>query len=329
VNAARHLLFPVMLAAGLLLARPAAATFHLMQIEQVIAGVDGSTATQAIQLRMRSFGQSQVSNARLVAHDATGANPVTLIDFTTNVATSTTGSRVLAATAGFAAATNPPLSPDFTLTNPIPDSYIPAGSITFESDSGTIYWRLAWGGAAYTGPTTGFALNDADGEFGPPIPGALPTESGMAELFQFAAAAQSTDNANDYVRTTGSAVFTNNAGASGTIVSLVSVPGDPALGIALGNPIPNPARGSMSYSVTVPRPMRVDVGLYDLAGRRVLSLVDGTLPAGRSSFSWDPLNPSETPLRAGVYFLGMIAGGVRRSARLVLLGRGSPLSHDE
>ena len=34
--------------------RPASATFHLMQIEQVIGGVDGNTGVQAIQLRMRS-----------------------------------------------------------------------------------------------------------------------------------------------------------------------------------------------------------------------------------------------------------------------------------
>ena len=40
---------------GVLALQPAAhATFHLMQIEQVIGGVNGDTTAQAIQLRMRA-----------------------------------------------------------------------------------------------------------------------------------------------------------------------------------------------------------------------------------------------------------------------------------
>ncbi len=39
---------------------PAQASFHLMQIEQVIGGVNGDTNAQAIQLRMRFAGQNLV-----------------------------------------------------------------------------------------------------------------------------------------------------------------------------------------------------------------------------------------------------------------------------
>ena len=42
--------------ASLALALPVQASFHLMQIEQVIGGVNGDTTAQAVQLRMRSFG---------------------------------------------------------------------------------------------------------------------------------------------------------------------------------------------------------------------------------------------------------------------------------
>src|SRR5258706_12223747 len=101
----RVAVFPLVLAAGVLCARPAHATFHLMQIEQVIAGVDGSTAIQAIQLRMRTSNQTQVSNGQLVVRDAAGLNPVVLIAFPSNVTHGLTGSRVLAATSGFAAST--------------------------------------------------------------------------------------------------------------------------------------------------------------------------------------------------------------------------------
>src|SRR2546425_4086643 len=92
-----------------LVARPAAASFHLMQIEQVIGGVNGSAKNiQAVQLRMRSAFQNLVSNGRLVVRDATGAGPVVLIAFPSNVANAAAGARVLAATSDFMSATTPP-----------------------------------------------------------------------------------------------------------------------------------------------------------------------------------------------------------------------------
>ncbi len=47
-----------MLAIAGLMCNTAHATFHFMQIEQVIGGVDGDTTKQAIQLRMRSLNQN-------------------------------------------------------------------------------------------------------------------------------------------------------------------------------------------------------------------------------------------------------------------------------
>jgi hypothetical protein len=46
--------------------------------------------------------------------------------------------------------------------NLIPASYFAAGSLMWESDSGIVYWRLSWGGAAYTGPCTGNTANGVD-----------------------------------------------------------------------------------------------------------------------------------------------------------------------
>ena len=151
-------------------------TLHFMQIEQVIGGVNGDTSAQAIQLRMRSLGQNLLAGGRLRVHDAEGANPVLLIDFTTSVPSGAAGARVLITSAAFDQATTPAAVPDFTLTNLIPESYLPAGSMTFENDSGlTIFWRLSWGGEDYTGSTLGSCTNDdspcpGSGDFGPPWP---------------------------------------------------------------------------------------------------------------------------------------------------------------
>ncbi len=210
---------PVGVLAGMMIVPEARATFHFMQIEQVIAGVDGDVTAQAIQLRMRAAAQDQVSEGRLVAWDAAGLNPVVLVDFETNVVISAVGDRVLAASPGFARYSDPEAAPDFVMANVIPASYLSAGSLTFETDDGVfIVWRLSWGGAGYTGSTGGAFTNDPGGEFGPAFPDALPTQSRSALLFKGNAVAMSTNNAADYEVTAGDAVFVNNMRTSFAVV---------------------------------------------------------------------------------------------------------------
>jgi len=190
-------------------------TFHLMQIEQVIGGVQGDTTLQAIQLRMRLFGQNMTSEGRLRAWDANGANPVVIMDSETDVPNGNGGDRVLFATAAFAAAFGP--TPDFVMTNPIPPAYLAAGKLTWESDTGVVVWGLAWGGANYTGTNTGTMDNDADGNFNPPFPGVLQSATNQSVLFPGAFSAPSTNNAADYILNPNNAVFTNNAGQTGSV----------------------------------------------------------------------------------------------------------------
>lgn len=210
-----HRSFGLIALAALALAAPASATFHLMQIEEAVGGMCGDTSQQAIQLRMRSGGQNQVSGKQLIAYDANGANPVILATFPANVAASAGGSRILAVTSSFAAAQG--MTGDFTLTNPIPVSYLPAGRLTFEGN-GAVVWSLAWGGAGYTGSNAGSTDNDADGNYGPPWPGALPSGSDMALQFQGAATAMSTTNAANYALSNGEAIFTRNNGSSFMVI---------------------------------------------------------------------------------------------------------------
>ena len=89
---------------GVFALQPAAyATYHLMQIEQVIGSVDGDTTAQAIQLRMRSLTEDQnlVSGSKLVVFDAAGQNPITVLDIPTDVANGSAGFHVLLASANF------------------------------------------------------------------------------------------------------------------------------------------------------------------------------------------------------------------------------------
>ncbi len=193
-----------------------------MQIEQVIGGVNGDNTAQAIQLRMRSAGQNIVSLSRVRAWDATGLNPVLLLDIIANVSGSAAGSRVLLTTASFdagmVAGGHAGFTGDFTLAAPIPASYLAAGKVTFEDDSGTVYWSLAWGGAGYTGTNLGSTTNDADGNFGAPFGSALPTSGRQGPLFTGAASAASTNNLADYSLSADPATVTKNNGSSFSVV---------------------------------------------------------------------------------------------------------------
>jgi hypothetical protein len=150
------------------------------------------------------------------AWDAAGANPVLLVDMTTNVPNGAAGAQILIATSNFL----PGLTPDFVMA-PIPPAYLPDGKITFEDDAGNVWWGFAWGGAAYTGTNTGFSVaqggNDDEGNFNPPFAGVLQSANTQAVRFTGAAGDLSTNNAAQYALTPGAAVFTNNAGSNGTV----------------------------------------------------------------------------------------------------------------
>jgi hypothetical protein len=132
---------------------------------------------------------------------------------------------VLLVTSAMAAKTTPAVTADYTM-NPIPASYLAAGSLSFETaGGGATYWRVSWGGAAYTGPDTvvagtGAVANDSNGHTAPPFPGPLPSSSAQALHFTPACSltdpntSLSTNSAADYAPTTGSATLKNNAAAS-------------------------------------------------------------------------------------------------------------------
>jgi hypothetical protein len=213
--------------AAMALTLPAYATFHLMQIEQVIGGVNGDTSAQAIQLRMRFAGQDLIVGTTIVAVDAAGNNPITILTLPSNVSIDSGGSRILIATANFANYEATPIASDFVMTNPIPASYLAAGRLSYQKpnyQSGAAIWSVSWGGASYTGPNTGTLDNDADGNFAPPFAGVLPSSSTVALLFSGAASAPSTNNAADYSVTAGPATFTNNAGASTSLIAATPTP---------------------------------------------------------------------------------------------------------
>lgn len=83
--------------------------------------------------------------------------------------------------------------------------------------------------------------------------------------------------------------------------------------------IPNPSRGVVKLAVDVPARGHVRAMVLDLAGRRVATLVERELEAGRHEFRWDGGTDDGGRCAAGVYFCRVDCGGVSSIARFIRL----------
>ena len=66
---------------------------------------------------------------------------------------------------------------------------------------------------------------------------------------------------------------------------------------------PNPARGQVDLGFDLPSAGRVRIGVYDLSGRRIATLVDEWRTAGRHALSWNGRDASGNSLPSGVYLV--------------------------
>jgi hypothetical protein len=96
----------------------------------------------------------------------------------------------------------------------------------------------------------------------------------------------------------------------------LAVPDAPAVsGIALAVSRPNPA----TSAATIDRPSRVELAIYDLAGRRVHLLMNRPLTAGRHSVPWNLGADGGERVTAGVYWRRLVVGSTARTTPLVVI----------
>lgn len=87
----------------------------------------------------------------------------------------------------------------------------------------------------------------------------------------------------------------------------------------LSAPRPNPARGAVTLSATLPAPGRLRVDVLDVAGRRLRTLHDGAAAAGTLVLRWDGRTDSGAEVSPGLYMMSVRLGGrtvVRRVAHV-------------
>jgi hypothetical protein len=87
--------------------------------------------------------------------------------------------------------------------------------------------------------------------------------------------------------------------------------------LSLAPPWPNPSSGGVAISFTMPVAGHASVRLYDVHGRLVRELLNGTVPAGPHELLWDRRTTAGERTRSGVYFVEFQAGGERGTRKIV------------
>lgn len=100
--------------------------------------------------------------------------------------------------------------------------------------------------------------------------------------------------------------------------TVTAVPGgrdEPGTSVALQLVGAHPGAGRLQFEVDMPTREHVRLVIYDVAGRRVRSLIDGQVPAGTMRVPWDGKDQAGTAVRTGLYFARLSGGFGSRVVR--------------
>jgi hypothetical protein len=106
------------------------------------------------------------------------------------------------------------------------------------------------------------------------------------------------------------------------LLSPAAVPPGPGGGLAtraLDPPWPDPFAGRTNIRFTLRRPDRVRLGVFDVAGRQVRTLVDEERPAQALTTSWDGRDDSGRDVGAGIYLVRLRTSDLEESRKVLRL----------
>lgn len=105
------------------------------------------------------------------------------------------------------------------------------------------------------------------------------------------------------------------AGATSAIADVT----DPVTAAVVLTASPNPFNPRTTLRFDLPQSGTARLAVYDLAGRLVRTLVDGSLPQGANEIAWDGRDAAGRPVGTDAYVARLEAGGVVATTRLALL----------
>ncbi|HKW13432.1 MAG TPA: FlgD immunoglobulin-like domain containing protein [Candidatus Krumholzibacteria bacterium] len=91
------------------------------------------------------------------------------------------------------------------------------------------------------------------------------------------------------------------------------------LRLSLKQNYPNPFNPRTTISFTVPSLQTISVSVYDVEGRLVSVLLNGEVPAGEHSVTWNGRNQAGMPVASGVYLCLLKAHGQQQTQKMILL----------
>ena len=116
------------------------------------------------------------------------------------------------------------------------------------------------------------------------------------------------------------AIYGSGAGLSGYMGTLAVVPEREAPKATLLSPAtPNPFTASTALGFTLPESGAVELAIYSVDGRRVTTLVNGTLGAGFHQATWDGTDASGRSVRSGMYYARLRSAEGRFTRALALI----------
>jgi hypothetical protein len=101
---------------------------------------------------------------------------------------------------------------------------------------------------------------------------------------------------------------------SGVIAYVNDVEDDAPAAFTLSDNYPNPFNPATSIPFTLAGESKVTLAVYNVAGHKVATLVDGVLDAGAHEVTWDA-----SDFASGVYFCRLETGGVSKTMKMTLM----------
>jgi len=115
---------------------------------------------------------------------------------------------------------------------------------------------------------------------------------------------------------------TNNAWIYKRIWNTLDIFGQESLSFIdykVHNNFPNPFNPVTTLYYDLPEDVMVNITIYDMMGRQVKTLVNGSQTAGYRTIQWNATNNLGEPVSAGMYIYTIQAGEFRQTKKMVLL----------
>ena len=113
--------------------------------------------------------------------------------------------------------------------------------------------------------------------------------------------------------------FTFNPACPSGNCGVLAVPPAATVPATLLSAAPNPAAAGTAIRYTLPRAGNAELGVYDLAGRRIRTLASGMALAGGHVVEWNRRNDAGQLVPPGVYLYRLRADGINEARRMVVL----------